>query len=1633
MKSIQPPVSFIRFIAFFIAFIIPSLHVNGQASILWSSSGGSAWLTNTNWTGNVVPTATDIAQIGVNPTGSGGVGINMNGTTNNGSQNQSVGAIEMTSARTSGNPVVGNSSTTKSGTLTLTGATVNSVANVILRNNSSKDLTIQNVQGSGNLLMNIALANATDNKIFQDASGKIIISSIIMGASNCPMTVTGGGSSEVDITGTANTFSGSINLLGSETVFSADGSLGAVPGSVKSNAIVIDGGRFTTASPGFSININRGIQVSNAVGTSISVKSAGSISIYNGVIADKPSTTGSWAKQGAGTLQLGGISTYSGGTAINNGILQLINGSNRLPLATTLSLGQAASANTGTLDLNGFSQQVNGVNSITGLTIATKNTITSAASGTLLISSASNFTYGVGTTTNSGIITGLVNVEKAGSGIQTLGDINSYTGSTIIDAGELRFSPNANENLGSSAVTLNGGTLGTSGITNNIKLSFSTLNLNDNSTIALDASATHTINFANSNSTGWASSKTLTITGWQGTYTTSAGSAGTNGRVFVGTSASALTAAQLSQISFFNGTNYYGATLLSSGELVPYCISPVITMVSNSGPVCEGSSLSFSVTATGTATPVFLWSGPNSFSSTSQNPVIAAASAAANGPYSVTASNGCGSVAISTIAAVVNATVAPSLTISTTNTSVCSGTSVTFSAVTANGGTSPSFQWKVNNVNAGTNSSAFITSALANNDKVLCVLTSNAACPNPASVNSNTITMAVTTTPSITAVASQSVCGGKTIAAIIFTTVPSGQGVFWTNSNTSIGLNPSGAGNIATYTAPVVSTDQTGNIAAIPFTGSCFGISTNFNITIKGAQPSTVWTGSVSSDWFNPDNWSNCVCGSSSTATIAAVATSPLISGTNTAEAGTLTIDPGASLSIQNTQTLNIYGDWIDNGTFNAQQGSVVLTGTVSQNISGSSSTAFYNLSLNNSSGASMTTAQSVSGSLLLNSGSLNTNNFLTLAANASSAGKIGPINAAADIIGNVTVQQYAPGGYTGWALLGAPITSALSMADWNDNFAITCASCPDGFYGNFTSIYSYDETAAGSYSSTAKYIPINAITDNIIPAAGYWVYLGNGSVSTSAIMFDVTGTVAKSSCLSCSGPVTIPVSFTSNNGPTDDGWNLVSNPLPSPISWTALRNGNTNVDNGIYIFNADLSGGSGAFTSYVNNVSSDPIGSGGIDDNIPMCQGFYIHATASTNLVAGENIKVNTNPTFLRTSSTTASNVKPIVRLVLNGPSNSKDMATFYFDNGGSTAFQTDFDTYKLLNDPTVPYLASLSGTVETSINGLPTLTANISVPVKASTGSSGSFYFSLLSSNFPPNVCVNLYDIYTGITTNLLASTYSCNLYDTTQTARFSISFGTTPLAGTASMVQPSCASPNGGSIIAAAGSAGPWDYTWTNASNIIVKTVSSKNGPDTLSTLSGGNYTVKINTTGQCDNFSQALTINAVSLPVAQFSPASFTVNAGSGLNFINSSTNSSNFNWDFGDSFGTSTAPNPVYSYAAGGNYTVTLIASSSSACTDTSKSVITVLSALGITESGKRDDILLKTLGADKYVVSLNLEKTERINWRLMDVSGKIHEQQQTAISNGDLPFDLSGYAGGIYLLQLQTGDKSTTFRLVKGN
>lgn len=183
----------------------------------------------------------------------------------------------------------------------------------------------------------------------------------------------------------------------------------------------------------------------------------------------------------------------------------------------------------------------------------------------------------------------------------------------------------------------------------------------------------------------------------------------------------------------------------------------------------------------------------NSVQKWAQQPVIDMTYVAASaGTYTAVVTNSAGCT-VTTNGVVINATVIPGLSISTPATAVCAGGTVTFTAAPVNGGTQPIYRWQVNGVNVGTNNPVFSSSTLANGDIVLAAMKSNAACPAPAVVVSNTIQMTVNAmvTPSISiSTPATTICSGS---AVTFLATPGNGGnspaYQWQINGTNTGTN----------------------------------------------------------------------------------------------------------------------------------------------------------------------------------------------------------------------------------------------------------------------------------------------------------------------------------------------------------------------------------------------------------------------------------------------------------------------------------------------------------------------------------------------------------------------------------------------------------------------------------------------------------------------------------------------------------------------------------------------------------------------------------------------------------------------------------------------------------------------------
>ena len=161
-------------------------------------------------------------------------------------------------------------------------------------------------------------------------------------------------------------------------------------------------------------------------------------------VANNVSGNGSLIQAGLGTLVLTGTNTYSGGTYIDGGTLQLAGGPNRLPVGTAVTL------RTGVLDLNGNDQAIGSLNYVGGGSGGGSSAVTLGVA-TLSIGDGTNSNYAWN-------ISGSGSLAKTGSGMLTLTGSSTYTGGTTVSEGTLQIGD------GSSG---HDGSLATCGVTDN--------------------------------------------------------------------------------------------------------------------------------------------------------------------------------------------------------------------------------------------------------------------------------------------------------------------------------------------------------------------------------------------------------------------------------------------------------------------------------------------------------------------------------------------------------------------------------------------------------------------------------------------------------------------------------------------------------------------------------------------------------------------------------------------------------------------------------------------------------------------------------------------------------------------------------------------------------------------------------------------------------------------------------------------------------------------------------------------------------------------------------------------------------------------------------------------------------------
>lgn len=258
--------------------------------------------------------------------------------------------------------------------------------------------------------------------------------------------------------------------------------------------------------------------------------------------------------------------------------------------------------------------------------------------------------------------------------------------------------------------------------------------------------------------------------------------------------------------------------------------------------------------------------------------------------------------------------------------------------------------------------------------------------------------------------------------------------------------------------------------------------------------------------------------------------------------------------------------------------------------------------------------------------------NGLTIQSDATGDGRIG--TSTGTISGNVTVERYIPLPAAGtgrrYRLLAPGVTTSTSInANWqegqsNTAIGINVNNVP-GYGTQITgtggSANGFDKTQTnqpslylGVNGSSIGYTPITSTLSNTLNAkTGYFLFI-RGDRSSNITLPSATGMPTSATTLRATGTVLTgtQTSFTNALAGGAGTMNLITNPYPSPIDWSAIYSdaGTTNIGTSYSLWDAEI-GTRGAFVTVSNTgVKSNPSSAASI--NIQSGQAFFVTASGA-------------------------------------------------------------------------------------------------------------------------------------------------------------------------------------------------------------------------------------------------------------------------------------------------------------------------------------------------------------------------------------------------------------------------------------
>ncbi len=508
----------------------------------------------------------------------------------------------------------------------------------------------------------------------------------------------------------------------------------------------------------------------------------------------------------------------------------------------------------------------------------------------------------------------------------------------------------------------------------------------------------------------------------------------------------------------------------------------------------------------------------------------------------------------------------------------------------------------------------------------------------------------------------------------------------------------------------------------------------------------SVWKGQTGASWDYAPNW----CGGVPTATDSVVIPAftvftPTLAAGTSATVRALTVQ--GSFSIADNATLNISGNVLNNGTITGSTGSTVnFSGTAAQKIEGTGTLKAYNLTVSNTSSGRVTNSGSkvqVQNTFSLPSGGKYTNSGSTvLLSNATGTARLGVRSSATDYAGSLTIQRYLPNTLIGSTQIGAnvmvgtPFTNNV-LADFQtaNSTMFGFPGVPDEYNGRPSVYFFNNDSADAPYQGWVKPTSVNQAMS---PGTGARIFFSGRFFQTES-KYTLTGTLPAS--LSYNLPLKRCDACTNQSG-----WNIVSNPVPSEISWRSTGWTKTDLSPAIYIWQQ----ANKRYSVYTYSTPGTQDSLNGGTGIIPSGQGFFVNAlTSSASLVATESVKsIHTTP-WTGIQRTGAS-----YRLHITGstPAGYSNEASVGFRSDATNGYDANLDA-RLLAGSVVNIATIPNGTDKLVVNRMPVPAITASLPLAFTSTERGAhtLTFEGVADMITDGFTVILKDNFTNTTTNI------------------------------------------------------------------------------------------------------------------------------------------------------------------------------------------------------------------------------------------------------------------------------------------